>query len=420
MKDYKPEVIEKKWQDYWDEHQTYEALNDDDREKIYLLVEFPYPSGQGLHVGHPRPYTALDIVARKRRYQGYNVLFPMGWDAFGLPTENYAIKNKIHPAIVTKQNIKHFKEQLKSIGFSFDWSREINTTDPEYYKWTQWIFLQLYKHGLAYKKESPINWCPSCKTGLANEEVIGGKCERCNTEVVRRVKSQWMLKITAYADRLIDDLDDVDYIERVKTQQKNWIGRSEGASILFPIKDSDEKLEVFTTRPDTIFGATYMVIAPEHPLLEKYKDRIINLDEINAYKEEVAKKSDFERTELAKDKTGVEIKGLKAINPISKKEIPVWISDYVLMSYGTGAIMAVPAHDTRDYDFAKKFGLDIVEVIKGGDISKEAYTDTNNGILVNSEFLNGLEVKDAKEKMIKYLLENNLGNKKIKIGRAHV
>lgn len=413
MKDYKPEVIEKKWQDYWDEHQTYKALNDDDREKIYLLVEFPYPSGQGLHVGHPRPYTALDIVARKRRYQGYNVLFPMGWDAFGLPTENYAIKNKIHPAIVTKQNIKHFKEQLKSIGFSFDWSREINTTDPEYYKWTQWIFLQLYKHGLAYKKESPINWCPSCKTGLANEEVIGGKCERCNTEVVRRVKSQWMLKITAYADRLIDDLDDVDYIERVKTQQKNWIGRSEGASILFPIKDSDEKLEVFTTRPDTIFGATYMVIAPEHPLLEKYKDRIINLDEINAYKEEVAKKSDFERTELAKDKTGVEIKGLKAINPISKKEIAVWISDYVLMSYGTGAIMSVPAHDTRDYDFAKKFGLDIVEVIKGGDISKEAYTDTNNGLLVNSEFLNGLEVKDAKEKMIKYLLENNLGNKKI-------
>lgn len=413
MKDYKPEVIEKKWQDYWDEHQTYKALNDDDREKIYLLVEFPYPSGQGLHVGHPRPYTALDIVARKRRYQGYNVLFPMGWDAFGLPTENYAIKNKIHPAIVTKQNIKHFKDQLKSIGFSFDWSREINTTDPEYYKWTQWIFLQLYKHGLAYKKESPINWCPSCKTGLANEEVIGGKCERCNTEVVRRVKSQWMLKITAYADRLIDDLDDVDYIERVKTQQKNWIGRSEGASILFPIKDSDEKLEVFTTRPDTIFGATYMVIAPEHPLLEKYKDRILNLDEINAYKEEVAKKSDFERTELAKDKTGVEIKGLKAINPISKKEIPVWISDYVLMSYGTGAIMAVPAHDTRDYDFAKKFGLDIVEVIKGGDISKEAYTDTNNGKLVNSEFLNGLEVKDAKEKMIKYLLENNLGNKKI-------
>ena len=413
MKDYKPEVIEKKWQDYWDEHQTYKALNDDDREKIYLLVEFPYPSGQGLHVGHPRPYTALDIVARKRRYQGYNVLFPMGWDAFGLPTENYAIKNKIHPAIVTKQNIKHFKDQLKSIGFSFDWSREINTTDPEYYKWTQWIFLQLYKHGLAYKKESPINWCPSCKTGLANEEVIGGKCERCNTEVVRRVKSQWMLKITAYADRLIDDLDDVDYIERVKTQQKNWIGRSEGASINFSLKDYDEKLEVFTTRPDTIYGATYMVIAPEHPLIENHADKIENLDEINAYKEECAKKSEFERTELEKDKTGVEIKGIKAINPLTNKEIPIWISDYVLMTYGTGAIMAVPAHDDRDYDFAKKFGLEIIPVIEGSDVSEHANTETATGKMINSGILNGLEVKDAIAKMIDYLEENKLGDRKI-------
>ena len=413
MREYKPGVIEKKWQDYWDEHQTYKAENNDDKEKIYLLVEFPYPSGQGLHVGHPRPYTALDIVARKRRYEGYNVLFPMGWDAFGLPTENFAIKNKIHPAIVTKQNIKHFKAQLKSIGFSFDWSREINTTDPEYYKWTQWIFLQLFKHGLAYKKESPINWCPSCKTGLANEEVVGGKCERCGSTVVRRVKSQWMLKITEYADRLIDDLKDLDFIERVKVQQKNWIGRSEGSSVLFPIKNTDEKLEVFTTRPDTIFGATYLVIAPEHPLIEKYKDKITNLDEINSYREKVSMKSDFERTELVKEKTGIEIKGLRGINPITKKEIPLWISDYVLMGYGTGAIMAVPAHDTRDYDFAKKFGLEIVEVIEGGVIDKEAYTDTSHGKMINSGFLNGLEVKDAIKKMIDYLVENNLGEKKI-------
>ncbi len=413
MREYKPGVIEKKWQDYWDEHQIYKAENNDDKEKIYLLVEFPYPSGQGLHVGHPRPYTALDIVARKRRYEGYNVLFPMGWDAFGLPAENFAIKNKIHPAIVTKQNIKHFKAQLKSIGFSFDWSREINTTDPEYYKWTQWIFLQLFKHGLAYKKESPINWCPSCKTGLANEEVVGGKCERCGSTVVRRVKSQWMLKITEYADRLIDDLKDLDFIERVKVQQKNWIGRSEGSSVLFPIKNTDEKLEVFTTRPDTIFGATYLVIAPEHPLIEKYKDKITNLDEINSYREKVSLKSDFERTELVKEKTGIEIKGLRGINPITKKEIPLWISDYVLMGYGTGAIMAVPAHDTRDYDFAKKFGLEIVEVIEGGVIDKEAYTDTSHGKMINSGFLNGLEVKDAIKKMIDYLVENNLGEKKI-------
>ncbi|WP_308533301.1 leucine--tRNA ligase [uncultured Peptoniphilus sp.] len=412
MREYNPKDIEKKWQDYWDEHGTYVSKNDDDREKIYLLVEFPYPSGQGLHVGHPRPYTALDIVARKRRYEGYNVLFPMGWDAFGLPTENFAIKNKIHPAIVTKNNIKHFKDQLKSIGFSFDWSREINTTDPSYYKWTQWIFLQLFKHGLAYKKKMPINWCPSCKVGLANEEVIGGHCERCGESVVRRVKSQWMLKITAYADRLIDDLDDLDFIERVKIQQKNWIGKSRGASVLFKLEDSDEKIEVFTTRPDTIFGATYMVIAPEHPIIEKYKDRIENLDEINAYKEEVAKKSDFERTELVKEKTGVEVKGLKVINPITNKEIPLWISDYVLMGYGTGAIMAVPAHDQRDYEFAKKFGLEMTRVIKGGDISKEAYIDTSSGEMVNSGFLNGLEVKDAIHKMIEYLEENNLGKEK--------
>ncbi|WP_071026868.1 leucine--tRNA ligase [Peptoniphilus raoultii] len=412
MREYNPKDIEKKWQDYWDEHETYVSKNDDDREKIYLLVEFPYPSGQGLHVGHPRPYTALDIVARKRRYEGYNVLFPMGWDAFGLPTENFAIKNKIHPAIVTKNNIKHFKDQLKSIGFSFDWSREINTTDSSYYKWTQWIFLQLFKHGLAYKKKMPINWCPSCKVGLANEEVIGGHCERCGESVVRRVKSQWMLKITAYADRLIDDLDDLDFIERVKIQQKNWIGKSRGASVLFKLEDSDEKIEVFTTRPDTIFGATYMVIAPEHPIIEKYKDRIENLDEINAYKEEVAKKSDFERTELVKEKTGVEVKGLKVINPITNKEIPLWISDYVLMGYGTGAIMAVPAHDQRDYEFAKKFGLEMTRVIKGGDISKEAYIDTSSGEMVNSGFLNGLEVKEAIHKMIEYLEENNLGKEK--------
>ena len=345
--------------------------------------------------------------------QGYNVLFPMGWDAFGLPTENYAIKNKIHPAIVTKNNIAHFKEQLKSIGFSFDWSREINTTDPEYYKWTQWIFLQLYKHGLAYKKEMPINWCPSCKVGLSNEEVVGGKCERCCEEVVRKVKSQWMLKITEYADRLINDLDDLDFIERVVTQQKNWIGRSEGASINFSLKDYDEKLEVFTTRPDTIYGATYMVIAPEHPLIENHADKIENLDEINAYKEECAKKSEFERTELEKDKTGVEIKGIKAINPLTNKEIPIWISDYVLMTYGTGAIMAVPAHDDRDYDFAKKFGLEIIPVIEGSDVSEHANTETSTGKMINSGILNGLEVKDAIAKMIDYLEENKLGDRKI-------
>ena len=413
MNKYTPSEIEKKWQDFWDEHESFVCKNNSDKEKFYALVEFPYPSGQGLHVGHPRPYTALDIVSRMKRMQGYNVLFPMGWDAFGLPTENYAIKNKIHPAIVTKNNIAHFKEQLKSIGFSFDWSREINTTDPEYYKWTQWIFLQLYKHGLAYKKEMPINWCPSCKVGLSNEEVVGGKCERCGEEVVRRVKSQWMLKITEYADRLINDLDDLDFIERVVTQQKNWIGRSEGASINFSLKDYDEKLEVFTTRPDTIYGATYMVIAPEHPLIENHADKIENLDEINAYKDECAKKSEFERTELEKDKTGVEIKGIKAINPLTNKEIPIWISDYVLMTYGTGAIMAVPAHDDRDYDFAKKFGLEIIPVIEGSDVSEHANTETATGKMINSGILNGLEVKDAIAKMIDYLEENKLGDRKI-------
>ena len=413
MNKYTPSEIEKKWQDFWDEQESFVCENNSDKEKFYALVEFPYPSGQGLHVGHPRPYTALDIVSRMKRMQGYNVLFPMGWDAFGLPTENYAIKNKIHPAIVTKNNIAHFKEQLKSIGFSFDWSREINTTDPEYYKWTQWIFLQLYKHGLAYKKEMPINWCPSCKVGLSNEEVVGGKCERCGEEVVRRVKSQWMLKITEYADRLINDLDDLDFIERVVTQQKNWIGRSEGASINFSLKDYDEKLEVFTTRPDTIYGATYMVIAPEHPLIENHADKIENLDEINAYKEECAKKSEFERTELEKDKTGVEIKGIKAINPLTNKEIPIWISDYVLMTYGTGAIMAVPAHDDRDYDFAKKFSLEIIPVIEGSDVSEHANTETSTGKMINSGILNGLEVKDAIAKMIDYLEENKLGDRKI-------
>lgn len=413
MSVYNPKDIEKKWQDFWDEHDTYVTKNDYDKEPFYALVEFPYPSGQGLHVGHPRPYTALDIVARKRRYEGYNVLYPMGWDAFGLPTENYAIKNKIHPAKVTADNVARFKQQLKSIGFSFDWSREINTTDPEYYKWTQWIFLQLYKKGLAYKHEMPINWCPSCKVGLSNEEVIGGHCERCGTEVIRKVKSQWMLKITEYAERLINDLDDVDYIERVKTQQKNWIGRSEGAEIKFPLKDLNYELEIFTTRPDTIFGATYMVVAPEHPLIEEFKDKLKNIDEIEAYKEEVSKKSDFERSELNQGKTGVELKGIKAINPISNREIPIWISDYVLMTYGSGAIMAVPAHDTRDFEFAKKFGLEIVPVIEGGNIEEEAFVDTNTGIMINSGFMNGLNVKEAIEAMLKHVEDKGIGHRKV-------
>ncbi|NLK44053.1 MAG: leucine--tRNA ligase [Tissierellia bacterium] len=413
MREYMPNEIEKKWQEIWEERKPFKALNNSDKPKFYALVEFPYPSGEGLHVGHPRPYTALDIVSRKRRMEGYNVLFPMGWDAFGLPTENFAIKHKIHPVKVTEQNVERFKSQLKSIGFSFDWSREVNTTDPKYYKWTQWIFLKLFEKSLAYKQEMPINWCPSCKIGLANEEVVQGNCERCGGEVVRRVKNQWMLKITEYADRLIDDLELVDYIERVKIQQTNWIGRSEGADIDFQIAGKEDKLRVFTTRPDTLFGSTYMVIAAEHPLIEKYKDKIENLDEIREYQKEVSKKSDFERTELSKEKTGVEIKGLKAINPANGKEIPIWISDYVLMTYGTGAIMAVPGHDTRDWEFAKKFNLPIIEVIKGGDIEKEAYTDIEEGTVVNSDFINGMTPKDAKEYMINWLEEKGLGQRRV-------
>ncbi len=413
MREYNPKVIEKKWQDIWDEKKVYEASNSSDKEKFYALVEFPYPSANGLHVGHPRPYTALDIVARKRRYQGYNVLFPMGWDAFGLPTENFAIKNKIHPRIVTEKNVERFKGQLKSIGFSFDWSREVNTTDPNYYKWTQWIFLKLFEKGLAYKQEMPINFCTSCKVGLANEEVVGGVCERCGSEVIRRVKNQWMLKITEYAERLINDLDTVDYIERVKTQQINWIGKSVGAEIDFKVAAGNDTLKVFTTRPDTLFGATYMVLAAEHPLIDKYRGIIENFDEVETYRDEVAKKSDFERTELVKEKTGVPLKGLSAINPATGKEIPLWVSDYVLMTYGTGAIMAVPGHDQRDWEFARKFNLPIVEVIKGGDLSVEAYTDTNSGTLVNSDFINGMEVKDAIQFMINWLVEKNLGDKKV-------
>ena len=414
---YAPKRIEKKWQDIWDNEKAFAATNDYSKPKYYALVEFPYPSGQGLHVGHPRPYTALDIVARKRRMQGYNVLYPMGWDAFGLPTENYAIKNKIHPKIVTANNVKRFKEQLHSLGYSFDWDREINTTDPNYYKWTQWIFLKLFKAGLAYKKEMPINWCTSCKVGLANEEVVNGVCERCGSEVVRKVKSEWMLKITDYADKLIEGLDSVDYIERVKVSQKNWIGRSEGAEVDFQLKDKEDKLRVYTTRPDTLFGATYMVVSPEHPYIDKYKDCITNWDEIAAYREEAAKKSDFERTELAKDKTGVVLGGITAINPVNGKEIPIWISDYVLMTYGTGAIMAVPAHDDRDWEFAKKFGLPMIQVVEGTngavDINAAAFTDVATGKLINSDFLNGLEVKDAKEKMKDFLEEKGIGNRKV-------
>ena len=406
---YNPKVIEKKWQQIWDEKKAFAATDDYSKPKYYALVEFPYPSGQGLHVGHPRPYTALDIVARKRRMQGYNVLYPMGWDAFGLPTENFAIKNKIHPKIVTKNNVARFKNQLHSLGYSFDWDREINTTDPNYYKWTQWIFLKLFKAGLAYKTEMPINWCTSCKCGLANEEVVNGVCERCGSEVVRRVKSQWMLKITAYADKLIDDLDSVDYIERVKVSQKNWIGRSNGAEVEFSLKDKEEKLKIYTTRPDTLFGVTYMVVSPEHPYLDKFKDEIKNYDEIIAYREQAAKKSDFERTELAKEKTGVQIDGLSAINPVNGKEIPIWVSDYVLISYGTGAIMAVPGHDTRDWEFAKKFGLPIVEVIAGGDVEKEAFTDVATGTLVNSGFLTGMSVEEAKKAIVEWLEKEGCG-----------
>lgn len=413
---YNHKVVEKKWQKIWDDEKAFQATDDYTKPKYYALVEFPYPSGQGLHVGHPRPYTALDIVARKRRMQGYNVLYPMGWDAFGLPTENYAIKNKIHPKIVTENNVKRFKEQLHSLGYSFDWDREINTTDPNYYKWTQWIFLKLFKAGLAYKKEMPINWCTSCKVGLANEEVVNGVCERCGSPVVRKVKSEWMLKITDYAEKLLEGLNDVDYIERVKVSQKNWIGKSKGAEVDFPIAGKEEKLRVYTTRCDTLFGATYMVVSPEHPLIDKYKDELKNWDDIQAYREEAAKKSDFERAELAKEKTGVVLDGLKAVNPVNGKEIPIWISDYVLMSYGTGAIMAVPAHDERDWEFAKKFGLPLVQVVaKNGeevDINEAAFTDVATGVLINSEFLNGLEVKDAKEKMIAYLEEKGIGTAK--------
>jgi leucyl-tRNA synthetase len=414
---YNHKVVEKKWQKVWDDNKAFAATDDYSKPKYYALVEFPYPSGQGLHVGHPRPYTALDIVARKRRMQGYNVLYPMGWDAFGLPTENYAIKNKIHPKEVTKNNVARFKAQLHSLGYSFDWDREINTTDPEYYKWTQWIFLKLFKAGLAYKKEMPINWCTSCKVGLANEEVVNGVCERCGAPVVRKVKSEWMLKITEYADKLIEGLDTVDYIERVKVSQKNWIGRSTGAEVDFRIKGKEDKLRIYTTRCDTLFGATYMVVSPEHTLLDKYKDEIKNWSEIESYREQAARKSDFERSELAKDKTGVAIDGLVAINPVNEKEIPIWVSDYVLMSYGTGAIMAVPAHDERDWEFAKKFDLPLIQVVaKDGeevDINEAAFTDVATGVLINSGFLNGLQVKDAKEKMIEFLEEKGIGKAKV-------
>ncbi len=413
MREYAPKEIEKKWQGIWEQEEAFQVGVDKSKPKYYALVEFPYPSGQGLHVGHPRPYTAMDIVSRKRRMQGYNVLFPMGWDAFGLPTENYAIKNKIHPKIVTKNNVAHFKNQLKALGYSFDWSKEVNTTDEKYYKWTQWIFLQLFKKGLAYKTEMPINFCTSCKVGLANEEVVNGKCERCGSDVIRKMQSQWMLKITEYADKLIEGLDHVDYIEKVKVSQKNWIGRSEGAEVNFQLKDKEEVLTIYTTRPDTLFGATYMVISPEHPYIDKYKDTIANYQEILAYREQASKKSDFERTELAKDKTGVCIQGLSAINPVNNKEIPVWVSDYVLMSYGTGAIMAVPAHDTRDWDFAKKFGLPIIEVVAGGDVQNEAFTDVATGTLCNSDFLNGMEVKDAKAAITNWLEEKGIGHRKV-------
>ena len=411
---YDHKQVEKKWQDIWDEKQCFKAENGSDKEKFYALVEFPYPSGQGLHVGHPRSYTALDIVARKKRMQGYNVLYPMGWDAFGLPTENFAIKNHVHPAEVTKKNIARFKSQLKSLGLSFDWSREINTTDPSYYKWTQWIFLQLFKKGLAYKKEMSVNWCTSCKCVLANEEVVNGVCERCGSEVVHKTKSQWMLAITKYAQRLIDDLDDVDYIERVKIQQKNWIGRSTGAEVDFKTTEGDT-LTVYTTRPDTLFGATYMVISPEHPMIEQWADKLNNIADVRAYREEAARKSDFERTELNKDKTGVKLEGVAAINPVNGKQIPIFVSDYVLMGYGTGAIMAVPAHDDRDWEFAKKFGCEIIEVVSGGeDVQKAAFTAKDEtGILVNSDFLNGKTVKDAIPAMIEWLGEKGIGRAKV-------
>ncbi len=411
---YNHKEVEQKWQAVWDNEKAFKTSDDYSKPKYYALVEFPYPSGQGLHVGHPRPYTALDIVARKRRMQGYNVLYPMGWDAFGLPTENYAIKNHIHPKIVTKNNVERFKAQLHSLGYSFDWDREINTTDEDYYKWTQWIFLKLFKEGLAYKSEMPINWCTGCKVGLANEEVVNGVCERCGSEVVRKVKSQWMLKITEYADKLIEGLNDVDYIERVKVSQKNWIGKSQGAEVDFSLTGKEDKLRIYTTRPDTLFGVTYMVVSPEHPVIDKYKDEIKNWDDVVAYREMASMKSDFERTELAKDKTGVMIDGLTATNPVNGKEIPVWISDYVLMTYGTGAIMAVPAHDERDWEFAKKFNMPIIEVVSGSEVSVQdaCYSDVATGTLVNSDFLNGLSVADAKEKIAQFLEEKGIGNKK--------
>ena len=412
MMKYNHKAVEPKWQKIWEDKGVFHAETDSDKPKFYSLIEFPYPSGQGLHVGHPRPYTALDTVSRKRRLQGYNVLYPIGWDAFGLPTENYAIKNHIHPEIVTKNNIARFKQQIQSLGISFDWSREVNTTDPDYYKWTQWIFLQLFKHDLAYKKEMAVNWCTSCKCVLANEEVVNGVCERCGSEVVRRVKSQWMLRITKYADRLIDDLELVDYPERVKLQQKNWIGRSYGAEVEFDTTAGD-KLTVYTTRPDTLYGATYMVVSPEHPYIEKWADKLTNLDAIKAYQRESAKKSDFERTEMNKDKTGVRLEGVTAINPVNGREIPIFISDYVLISYGTGAIMAVPAHDTRDWEFAKKFDLPIIEVVKGGDVEKEAFTDCATGVMVNSGILDGLTVDEAKVKITEFLTEKGIGHKKV-------
>jgi len=411
---YNHREVETKWQGIWDEEKAFRTSSDYSKPKYYALVEFPYPSGQGLHVGHPRPYTALDIVARKRRMQGYNVLYPMGWDAFGLPTENYAIKNHIHPKIVTKNNVERFKGQLHALGYSFDWDREINTTDPNYYKWTQWIFLKLFHAGLAYKAEMPINWCTSCKVGLANEEVVNGVCERCGSEVVRKVKSQWMLKITDYADKLLEGLDTVDYVERIKVSQKNWIGKSTGAEVDFLLKDKEDKMTIYTTRPDTLFGVTYMVMSPEHPFIDKYKDEIKNWDEVVAYREMAARKSDFERTELAKEKTGVMLDGLTAVNPVNGKEIPVWISDYVLMSYGTGAIMAVPAHDERDWEFARKFNMPIIEVVAGSpvDVNEAVFTDVETGTLVNSDFLNGLSVAEAKEKIINFLEEKGIGHPK--------
>ena len=403
MVEYNFKEIEKKWQKKWDDANAFAAVNGSDKEKFFALIEFPYPSGQGLHVGHPRSYTAMDIIARKRRMQGYNVLYPIGWDAFGLPAENYAIKNNVHPAVITAQNIANFKRQLKMLGFSFDWSREVNTTDPDYYKWTQWIFLQLFKKGLAYKKEMPINWCTSCNVGLANEEVVNGVCERCGGEVIQKRQSQWMLKITEYAQRLIDDLDDIDFLEKIKTQQRNWIGRSEGAEVRFKLTTGDDMI-VYTTRADTLFGATYTVISPEHQLIEKLADKITNYDEVQAYQKEASRKSEFERTELANEKTGVMLKGVKAINPVNGEEIPIFVSDYVLVTYGTGAIMAVPAHDTRDWEFAKKFDLPIIEVVEGGkDVQKEAYTDVYKGKMVNSGFLTGMTVKEAIPAMIDHL-----------------